>query len=111
MRRSLVAGILLVTFLGAGTSLPGLDELLYHSRPSTEHLGPHVEPAGGCGAHADDCSLGRASSGAGAFVEAAPVLRETLPSPRSVTFRSIAPSVAAAADRLPRSRAPPAHQA
>jgi hypothetical protein len=60
------AALLLAVFLSAGTSLPGLDSLLFHQgagEPQRSQI--HVEPAGGCLHHAEHCVLGRtATSGA-----------------------------------------------
>jgi hypothetical protein len=64
LRRS-IALLLFAVFLGAGTTLPGADALLFHGDATAEHR-PHIEPAGGCTSHADDCTLGRTATGAGA---------------------------------------------
>ena len=58
--------LLLTVFLSAGTSLPSLDALAFHHDGSGERSRTHVEPAGGCHSHADQCTLGRTASGSGA---------------------------------------------
>jgi hypothetical protein len=60
------AVVLLLVFLAAGTSLPSLDALAFHHDGSGERSRTHVEPAGGCLSHADQCTLGRTASGSGA---------------------------------------------
>jgi len=100
--------LLLLTFLTAGTSLPSLDALAYHGiDKGNERSRTHIEPAGGCLSHADQCSLGRTASGSGAvaaaeaesrlFGTASPVARH---SPQ------VQP-LCADAGALPHSRAPP----
>jgi hypothetical protein len=108
MPRRLVALFLLGVFLGAGTTLPPADALLHDlsGAASEQHRG-HVEPAGGCGSHADSCTLGRTASGAGAVVAHATVLRNVAESqapPESL------PDLPLTADpgTLHQSRAPPA---
>jgi hypothetical protein len=58
--------LLLAIFLSAGTSLPSLDALAFHHDGADERSRTHVEPAGGCLSHADQCTLGRTASGSGA---------------------------------------------
>jgi hypothetical protein len=74
MPRRHTALLLLAIFLGAGTTLPGADALLYHWA-ATEDSHAHVELPGACAAHTDHCTLGRTASGAGASIATAPVLR------------------------------------
>ena len=62
------AFLLLAVFLSAGTSLPGLDALLYHHGGEVDRSQSHIEPAGGCLDHAGHCVLGRTASGSGAAV-------------------------------------------
>ncbi len=58
------AVLLLALFLGAGTSLPGLDAVLYHRHGPDRSAGAtHLDPPGGCGGHADHCTLGRTPPG------------------------------------------------
>jgi hypothetical protein len=108
MPRRLVASLLLAVFLGAGTSLPGLDALLHHRGGQVVDGRAHVEPAGGCAAHTEQCTLGRTAAGAQAAVPQAVVLRVE-PATR-VPVRPALRSPVIAADRgaIPQSRAPPA---
>jgi hypothetical protein len=109
MQRRLVALLLLAVFLGTGTTLPGPDALLHHWFDSAaEQQRGHVEPAGGCGGHAEQCTLGRTATGAGAVIVHAPVLR--LDSDASLPQVSLPSLPVLAADRgpLPQPRAPPA---
>jgi hypothetical protein len=59
--RRLVAILLLAIFSGSGLGLE-LDELLH---PAAQHSGPlgvsHLDPPGGCGAHAEHCALLRSA--------------------------------------------------
>jgi hypothetical protein len=57
------AVLLLALFLGAGTSVPSLDALLYHRHAERFAGDAHFDPAGGCGGHADHCTLGRTPPG------------------------------------------------
>jgi hypothetical protein len=60
------ASLLLAVFLSAGTSLPGLDALVYHhSATEADRSQSHVEPAGGCLDHGQHCTLGRTAGGSG----------------------------------------------
>jgi hypothetical protein len=64
----LSAILLLVVFLGAGSSLPSLDALLYHEHGPDRMAGlAHVEPAGGCTSHAEHCTLGLTAPGSSAW--------------------------------------------
>jgi hypothetical protein len=109
MRRSkLRAWLLLAVFFGAGTSLPGLDALLFHWHVADQHAASHVEPAGGCSAHSDHCTLGRTPPGSRAFgvlaaaLRLLPALQPVLRSPPGSRWLGLCtPS-------LPHSRAPPA---
>ena len=107
LRRS-IALLLFAVFLGAGTTLPGADALLFHSGDTgtAEHQ-PHIEPAGGCASHADDCTLGRTASGAGAELAHSALLRtepvSTLPAGPVLDL----PPIAAARGGIPQPRAPP----
>jgi hypothetical protein len=61
------AVLLLAVFLTAGSSLPSLDGLLYHSASGAiARSQAHIEPAGGCLNHAEHCTLGRTAPGSGA---------------------------------------------
>jgi hypothetical protein len=109
MSRRLLALLLLTVFLGAGTTLPNTDALLFHWVAGSEKLRPHVEPAGGCGSHSEECTLGPSASGDGAAVAHAYTLRvhSTAPAP----LGSVVVVPASTADRcgIPQPRAPPAH--
>ncbi|HXE57565.1 MAG TPA: hypothetical protein VNK43_06155 [Gemmatimonadales bacterium] len=51
--------VLLLAFLATGTSLPGLDALLYHWQSAEAPTGlPHLEEAGNCHGHDGHCALG-----------------------------------------------------
>ena len=100
--------VLLLVFLSAGTSLPSLDAMAYHGNDAgSERSRTHIEPAGGCLAHADGCSLGRTASGSGA-VAAAEAESRLVAAGSPVTQHSphIQP-VCADPGALPHSRAPP----
>ncbi|HET6837234.1 MAG TPA: hypothetical protein VFH24_04265 [Gemmatimonadales bacterium] len=103
------ASLLLVLFLAAGTSLPGLDALFYHGLTS-EAANPqtHLEPAGGCLNHAEHCGLGRTAPGSGSVVlkNAEPRVQPLLDTVRSA--RPVQPESSSAAVVTPPSRAPPA---
>jgi hypothetical protein len=109
MRQRLVAFLLLGVFLGAGTSVPGPDVLFHHLNGHADQLRTHLDPAGGCGGHAERCTLGRAATGAGAAITPAPVLStratETPPPALAAAVGTVSADLAA----LPHSRAPPAH--
>jgi len=102
------AWLLLALFLGAGTSLPSADALLDHLHPDPSAGRVHVEPAGGCLAHSDHCTLGRTPPGSRAVASIAFVVRvgqDDLAGtalPKSADIRDAGPAL------LPPSRAPPA---
>jgi hypothetical protein len=108
MPRRLVALLLLSVFLGAGTTLPGPDALLHHWSGQSQDLRSHVEPAGGCASHTEQCTLGRTATGAQVALAQGPVFRiepaGRAPSRPTPVVRIIA------ADRgaIPQPRAPPA---
>ena len=77
MTRRARAWLLLTLFLGAGTSLPSPDALLFHWRVDPLAGRIHVEPAGGCTAHGDHCTLGRTPPGSRAAAALAIVVRYT----------------------------------
>jgi hypothetical protein len=108
MQRRLVAWLLLAVFLGAGTTLPGPDALLHHWRAQADEYRTYVEPAGGCGTHAEKCTLGRTATGAGATIAQPPVLRTQLSTTPSRVPIHPAEIVVADLDAIPHSRAPPA---
>jgi hypothetical protein len=96
------AWLLLILFLGAGTSLPGLDALLFHWRVDPLAGRIHVEPTGGGTDHADHCTLGRTPPGSRAVAALAIVVRHTpdhrqplrrLPPARAFGARAASPSL------------------
>jgi hypothetical protein len=96
------AWLLLTLFLGAGTSLPSPDALLFHWRVDPTAGRIHVEPAGGCTAHGDHCTLGRTPPGSRAVAPLAIVARHTpdlrqasrqLPPAPAFTARVASPSL------------------
>jgi hypothetical protein len=102
------AWLLLALFLGAGTSLPSLDALLFHLHPDPLASRVHVEPAGGCTAHAEHCTLGRTPPGSRAVASlafAAELAPDIWPTPVRLPT---APALDARVASLPRPRAPPA---
>jgi len=80
------AVLLLAVFLTAGSSLPSIDALVYHSGAGAiARSQTHVEPAGGCLNHAEHCTLGRTAPGSGAVGVAAntlPTASDVVPAPR-----------------------------
>lgn len=106
--RRLTALLLLAVFLGAGTTLPGPDALLYHwVRPDPAQHRTHIEAAGGCGSHLEGCSLGRAATGAEAVSAAGLLVRIRLD---AAPDQVVCPTAVAVAHSvtLPQPRAPPA---
>jgi hypothetical protein len=102
------AWLLLILFLGAGTSLPGLDALLFHWRVDPLAGRIHVEPTGGGTDHADHCTLGRTPPGSRSSAPLVTVLRFA-PTGRPASPRPpSAPALEPRATSLPRPRAPPA---
>lgn len=69
------AWLLLALFLGAGSSLPSPDALLFHMHPDPHSGRVHVEPLGGCTAHSEHCTLGRTPPGSRAAGALALVVR------------------------------------
>jgi hypothetical protein len=108
MQRRLVTLLLLTVFLGAGTTLPDSDALLYHWVDGSDSHRSHVEPAGGCGSHSEHCTLGRNATGAGAKLAQGTVARAA-PVEQAPPF-TISPLRVIAAQRgiIPQPRAPPA---
>ena len=102
------AFLLLAVFLSAGTSLPSLDALVYHSTTELDRAQAHVEPAGGCLDHSGHCVLGRTASGSGAVITLVRGVRieaHDRPAPALLTAR---PHTKADRGTLPQPRAPPA---
>jgi hypothetical protein len=105
--RPLKAFLLLAVFLSAGTSLPSLDAVVYHSATNLDRSQSHVESAGGCLSHSDHCTLGRTASGSGAVATWRGITRvEPVSKPAPQYVRRLPP---ACADRgsIPQPRAPP----
>ena len=79
--------ILLLLFVGGGTSLPALDVLLFHLHGERSRTTAHVEPAGGCTSHDGHCGVGCPATASGALgaVATASLVDETTPpvAPRS----------------------------
>jgi hypothetical protein len=102
------AFLMLAVFLSAGTSLPGLDALLFHhGATELDRSQSHIEPAGGCLSHSDHCTLGRGASGSGAVATLSSVSRlEPVSRPTRLPTACVQPTCA---DRslLHQPRAPP----
>jgi hypothetical protein len=102
------AFLLLALFLGAGTSLPGLDAVLYHHHPERQPDQVHYDPAGGCGGHADHCTLSRTPPGSQSVLPRVTVFRvithEAVPAVQALVSRIIVGTLRT----LPQPRAPPA---
>jgi hypothetical protein len=76
------ATLLLAVFLAAGSSLPSLDALFFHSgADELQGWQPHVEAAGDCVNHAGSCTLGRTAPGSAAVILAEVQPQVILPSP------------------------------
>jgi hypothetical protein len=102
------AWLLLALFLSAGTSLPSPDALLHHLHPDPFAGRVHVEPAGGCTAHADHCTLGRTPPGSRAAAPVPFVAHLARDDRADAILLPPAPHLGARANLLPASRAPPA---
>lgn len=108
MRRRPVASLLLALFLGAGTTLPGPDALLHHGSGRFEQGRTHVEPAGGCTAHAEQCTLGRTATGAQAALAHPVALRVQVTAEVAAQPAPRTPLIAADRGAIAQPRAPPA---
>jgi hypothetical protein len=76
------AALLLAVFLAAGSSLPSVDALFFHSgADELQGSRPHVEAAGGCVNHSGSCTLGRTAPGSAAVILAKTQPQVILPSP------------------------------
>jgi hypothetical protein len=101
------AWFLLALFLSAGTSLPSLDAVFFHLHPDPTAGRVHIEPAGGCTAHAEHCTLGRTPPGSRA-VAPLPTVTRFAPDPRrALTPLPPAPALAARVASASLPRAPP----
>jgi hypothetical protein len=107
VRARLRALLLLALFLSAGTSLPSLDALFFHLHPDPAAGRIHIEPAGGCTAHAEHCTLGRAPAGSRAVTPLVIVIRFTADVRPALGPASADRAPAAGPLLLPLPRAPP----
>jgi hypothetical protein len=107
-RRPARAFLLLAVFLTAGSSLPSLDALVYHTRAAElERWQTHVEAAGECVSHGEHCTLGRTAPGSnaiGALADEPRVAAFTPPAARSFATQHI---TGTHSTTLARPRAPP----
>ena len=104
--------LLLAVFLGAGTSLPSLDALVYHTAgPDVRGATVHLEPAGPCPNHAAHCELGRTAAGSSAVGVHPAVLRLEAPVHSRREPAPALPLRTAVLRILGLPRAPPAHPA
>jgi hypothetical protein len=101
------AWLLLALFLGAGTSLPSADALLHHLHAHPMAGRVHVEPLGGCTAHADHCTLGRTPPGSRALAPLPLLPRVVHDEVARRPVQSGARLASAPRPFLPPSRAPP----
>ncbi len=100
--------LLLAVFCGAGTTLPSLDALLYHTRgPDVEGSRVHLEPAGPCPSHSAHCSLAHASPGSRALSGNSTTLRSEAIPRASRPVVPATPSLVSERDHLAQPRAPP----
>ncbi len=111
MPRRLLALLLLATFLGAGTTLPGPDALIHHWSGQSEDYRAHAEPAGGCTSHTEQCTLGRSATGASATLALAPAVRVEGAESRATPVPPVVRILAADRGAIPQPRAPPAPSA
>ena len=101
--------LLLALFLGAGTSLPSLDAVLYHRHGPDRLAGEtHFDPAGGCGGHADHCTLGRTPPGSRSLQLWSVVIRPAAPATSVAVRTPDSPAIVPLRGTLPQTRAPPA---
>ena len=85
-----------------------LDALLFHLHVDPLAGRVHVEPAGGCTAHADHCTLGRTSPGSRAVAPLVVAIRLAAHVQSAPARRPPVPALEARVAFLPPSRAPPA---
>lgn len=102
------AFLLLALFLCAGTSLPGLDAVLYHQHPDRRADETHFDPAGGCGGHADHCTLSRTPPGSRSVLPRATVFRVITHAAVSAVQAPVSRIIVGSLRTLPQPRAPPA---
>jgi hypothetical protein len=70
LARRIRALLLTLAFLAGGTSLPGLDVLLFHLHGQESRAVAHVEPADECTSHVGHCALGAVAAASGALCPA-----------------------------------------
>jgi hypothetical protein len=101
--------LLFALFLCAGTSLPSLDAVLYHRHDVDKFdSGTHLDPVGGCGGHADHCTLGRTPPGSRSVLEFAVEIRLTHSTAVAPLLEPVSPAHVLSRGTLPQPRAPPA---
>ncbi len=102
------AFLLLALFLSAGTSLPSLDALLYH-RGGADNAGyVHFDRAGGCGGHADHCTLGRTPPGSRSVQPCTVEVRLATHDAHVSVGMPASQAIVSPRGTLPQPRAPPA---
>ena len=78
---------LTLLFLGAGTSLPSLDVLLFHHNGEPSQTAAHVEASDGCASHVGHCGVSCPASESGGL--GVPAARSVLDAAMlSVTLRA-----------------------
>jgi hypothetical protein len=110
LRHRLHAFLLLTLFVGSGTGLPALDELLYHSgREAGPPAGTaHVDPPNGCGAHAEHCVLAAVNAARQLASVEQPTHRFAIVSENETEFHWVVSLRSFDHSLLQSSRAPPA---
>ena len=93
LARRLQALVLTLVFLGGGTSLPGLDVLLFHLHGEQSRVTAHIEPASGCGSHDGHCTLGQPTGAASALGVPIGWVRLVPATTQTVLFRTWLPVV------------------
>ncbi|HEV8305655.1 MAG TPA: hypothetical protein VGQ25_11870 [Gemmatimonadales bacterium] len=66
------ARLLLVVFVGGAGGSQALDAVLYHGRPGAHRVQIHLDAAGGCGVHLEQCVLTRSGAQARQLPAVAP---------------------------------------
>ncbi|HEV2083823.1 MAG TPA: hypothetical protein VGR09_01960 [Gemmatimonadales bacterium] len=109
VRQRLHAVALLTLFVGSGTALPALDELLYHmGRDSSPPAGvAHFDAPGGCGAHSEHCVLVASASVRQHAANAQHLLRTEVVTTDYVVFHPVVSLRTIDRSLLQPSRAPP----
>jgi hypothetical protein len=110
LRHRLHALLLLTVFVGSGTGLPALDELLYHSGrdPDPPAGVAHLDPPNGCGAHSEHCVLSALSAVRQLATVHQPILRLEVTSREETPAQWISSVRSYDRSLLQPSRAPPA---